>query len=530
MKKYLVLFLTLALVMMSLGTAASAEEAKEPVTFKLMTSVTSDFGDISSQWLMKKIQDKFNITIEVNQVSAEGFAEKKSLAFGSGQLPDFFYGQAISPSEQATYGEQGVLIALEGYFTEEAMPNFMAQMEKYPQAYNAMFYPDGHAYGIWGFDAEQAANSKYWVNIDWAEKYIGKIPETLDEFYDYCVAVRDNDANENGDPNDEYGFFGQYNSAYGGYYDGQPGLLTAFGYADRRLQVFDGVVKLVPTDDNYKEYVRFLNKLYTEGLMNKDYFTISEEERIATLATKVAGSFTDWAQWLYLSEPADWQQWQAIDPLTSEYNSEKIWSATDVSLTHALCITNKCENVDRLIELADWFFEDEGILSDGQGPALGEWEEYPEYGWEFIRDEDGYGEFVSHYPEDSYDTWNAWMHDVVSPWDWPKGVISEEYRNETPKYDMEEVNSNLNGNIAAHYKPYYTVAYPLTARYTAEESDELSLITTDLNSFIDQYFTKFVIGELDIDQNWDKYVDEAMAMGGARYVEIYQQVYDRWAK
>ena len=531
MKKTLAFLLTLILVG-SIATGALAETAEEgPWTFTVMASVTSDFGDLNNQWLMDKIEEEFNIIIEAENVSAEGFSEKKNLAFGSGQLPDFFFGTAIQATEMATYGAQGTLIPLEQYFTEEYMPNFMAQMEEYPDVYRAMFFPDGHAYAVWGFnpDATQMAQSKFWVNVDWAEEYIGKVPETVEEFYDYCVAVRDNDANGNGDPDDEYGFYGQHNSAYGGYYDGLMGLLPAFGFVDRRVQVFDGDVVLVPTHPNYKEFLKYMNRLYEEGLMNPDYFTTTEEERIAVEASKQCGSFTDWCQWGYMTDFDDWFQWQAIDPLTSEFNSTKMWPGVDVALTYNLCITNKCENVEKLLELVDWFYTDEGILAEGEGPMLGEWEEYPEYGWEFVRDETGYGEFIRHWPEDSYDTWNAWHHDVVSPWMWPVGTLSDAYTNEETRYDFEDPDDNLLANVEEHYVPYLKTAFP-AARFTAEESNELALITTDLNSYLDQQITKFIIGELDIDENFDSFVEEAMAMGGTRFEEIYQTAYDRWAQ
>lgn len=80
-----------------------------------------------------------------------------------------------------------------------------------------------------------------------------------------------------------------------------------------------------------------------------------------------------------------------------------------------------------------------------------------------------------------------------------------------------------------HYVPYLKTAFP-AARFTAEESNELALITTDLNSYLDQQITKFIIGELDIDENFDSFVEEAMAMGGTRFEEIYQTAYDRWAQ
>lgn len=143
---------------------------------------------------------------------------------------------------------------------------------------------------------------------------------------------------------------------------------------------------------------------------------------------------------------------------------------------------------------------------------LGEWEEYPEYGWEFVRDETGYGEFIRHWPEDSYDTWNAWHHDVVSPWMWPVGTLSDAYTNEETRYDFEDPDDNLLANVEEHYVPYLKTAFP-AARFTAEESNELALITTDLNSYLDQQITKFIIGELDIDENFDSFVEEAMAMG-----------------
>lgn len=80
---------------------------------------------------------------------------------------------------------------------------------------------------------------------------------------------------------------------------------------------------------------------------------------------------------------------------------------------------------------------------------------------------------------------------------------------------------------AAHAMvPYFpTEIWPIFT-YTEEESDEASVIRTDINGYVNNMRAKFVTGEESFD-NWDAYVQQIESMDAARLCEIVNQAYQR---
>ena len=86
----------------------------------------------------------------------------------------------------------------------------------------------------------------------------------------------------------------------------------------------------------------------------------------------------------------------------------------------------------------------------------------------------------------------------------------------------------LTDNLVGIQVPAYKYGWPQTVKFTGEEADELSLLETDLKSYCDQQITKFIIGDLSIEAEFDNYVSECNRRGLARILEIRQTAYDRF--
>jgi len=110
-------------------------------------------------------------------------------------------------------------------------------------------------------------------NQVWLDKAGIKAPATLDEFVEMLRYFKDNDMNGNGDTSDEIpmsimGEFLPYmfGPAFGldlvsGFQADESGNVT-YAYAD---------------SENYKKYLEFLNGLYKEGLLEKDYAALDRD-------------------------------------------------------------------------------------------------------------------------------------------------------------------------------------------------------------------------------------------------------------
>ena len=77
----------------------------------------------------------------------------------------------------------------------------------------------------------------------------------------------------------------------------------------------------------------------------------------------------------------------------------------------------------------------------------------------------------------------------------------------------------------AMYEPYLADALPIF-NFTAEESQELSTMATDIRNFVSEKKAKWTTGQADIDAEWDSYVETLNKMGLERYMEIYRTAYE----
>lgn len=181
-----------------------AEESEEPIVLKMIGIAAGDEGDWNDYWIIQRIEELFNVDIQIEMITNESADEKLPLLFASDDLPDFFT-KSLSAEQIAQYGSEGYLVDLSSYLSEETTPNLWALLEEQPTALAAMTEPDGAIYSLYGVDMavhNQAVN-RFYINYDWAEEILGKTPETLDEFYEYLKGVKEGDMNGNGDTTDE---------------------------------------------------------------------------------------------------------------------------------------------------------------------------------------------------------------------------------------------------------------------------------------------------------------------------------------
>lgn len=291
----------------------------------------------------------------------------------------------------------------------------------------------------------------------------------------------------------------------------------------------------VPVQENYKEFLKYMNRLWSENLIDPGYFSQTKEQFNAKEASGLIGSFTNHAQWMNNSDPEFYLQYESVDPYTSEFNSVKMWPAKDAIFYGGLTITDKLadkpEVIERLIKFCDWCYSDYGTEMLWRGPMLGTNEEWPNTGWYFVPfslDNLDYLVRKYLYPTDLYKSNGAFQTDKIKPGNnyWPYATIASRDDNANPT----STSYNLTQNIVTHMAPYYKVGFPATLKYTPEEAEELSLLELDLDTYIATMESKMIRGDLKIDETWDEFVKGCESRNLGRYLEIVQAAYDRYAK
>ena len=79
-------------------------------------------------------------------------------------------------------------------------------------------------------------------------------------------------------------------------------------------------------------------------------------------------------------------------------------------------------------------------------------------------------------------------------------------------------------NYAPYGIPQKNVVPPLY--YSEEDASEIAMLQNNVNTYVEESIAKFIVGQLDIDADWENYLNELNNMNVARYLEIVQNTYD----
>ena len=71
-------------------------------------------------------------------------------------------------------------------------------------------------------------------------------------------------------------------------------------------------------------------------------------------------------------------------------------------------------------------------------------------------------------------------------------------------------------------------SYPYVAQLTIDENYEISKLAADYESYALECRDKFITGDMDIEKEYDSYVEKVRTMGLTRALEIKQDAYDRY--
>jgi putative aldouronate transport system substrate-binding protein len=538
MRKLALLLLALILVLSTTSTIlAEKAEAKK---YTAMVSVGADQGSFSDMWLFEVIEEKFNVTFDFIEVSSEGYNEKLSLAFATNDLPDVLF--SMSSTDISYYAAQKMIQPLDEYMTEEHLPNLLYWFERYPAYKRALYYPDGHVYSIQGLIGleRELSQARSWINKDWLDQLKMDYPKTLDDFYAFLSAVKTTDLNGNG-INDEIPFAGISNG-FDSYRDNTIPVLTALGMTSKTFEAYDGVVKFNPTTDAYKDFLAYMHMLWSEGLIDNEYFTQTNEQLNAKISSGLCGSMTDYAHWLRIGDDS-WKAYTAYDPMISDRNNVQRWPASDTTVGRNFIVTSACEDVAGLMPVLNWALTPDAIYDPVKGDnmagatvnvlgkPINSWDKYYEYGWEIITKTDEetgeeYQVISSRYPENEFNSLNAFRNAVLTPNVFPVCEVFEGNPVHYSHYGNEKEIS-LAVEIVKHNAPFYHTGWSNNIRYTADEAEEIALLQNDIYTYCEQMIAQFITGDVSLDE-FDTFVAGCNARGLERFIEINQIAYDRY--
>jgi putative aldouronate transport system substrate-binding protein len=542
-KKAIALSLAMATMFSSSALAYTVSEpgqlpvVDEVVEYTICAPDVTYINDLNENTLTPWIQEKTNVKINFEEIPDTEWDTKVNLLIASDELPDAFIYGGFSAAELADYGSQGVFLALNDIIEEHGhyVKQVFDQQEALPGAYTAL---DGNIYTL--PDINECYHCFYsmraWINQQWLTNLGLEYPNTVDEFVNVLRAFKEQDANGNGDPNDEIPFSGNATSWNSTIY---PFLLNSFLHYDTsNLSVKeDGTVIFTPLQPEFKEGLQWIASLIDEGLIEKEALTQTEEQlktKGSNLDVALLGGFTSACWWSGVGsdngEGSRCREYSGLSPLEGP-NGVRIspWAGTGFNMGNSV-ITTACEDPVPLFKMLDYMLSDEATLRSQIGELGVDYNE-PTEGAPGIN---GKPALYAKIPTStstggtSGDESTTAMQNVF-----PSNRTSDFRLGEQADYNDPETQwlqePRLYNESAKYFAPYADehMMYPSAVNLTAEESEKINFMKTQINDYVKENIVLFLAGEKSFDTDWDSFIAEFDNLKLDEYMELRQMAYTR---
>ncbi|GAA0405502.1 extracellular solute-binding protein [Paenibacillus motobuensis] len=483
---------------------------KDKITLTVMGKKDPGGTEWSELAIFKRLAEKTNIDLKFELAEGDTFNEKKNIALVGGEYADIIL-RGAEKTDEETYGPQGIFLDLTDLIDKYA-PNIKALLEKEPAVRAAVTSMDGKIYGLpYYFKTATTQGHLSFFDSQWMKNVGTRTPPTTtDELYTMLKAFKEQDANGNGDPNDEIPFSGV------GLIAMQNLLIPAFTGMTGGIG-FDvndaGEVVYVPAMPEYKEFLAYANKLYKEGLIDREFSTQTSQQWQAKVKGGLVGVYN--ASPTLLDPETTKTEQLSLVPLISSTNDKRVVKTPDNLYTSRAVITNKCKYPEAAIRLLDMFYATEENAVDGfYGNTV------------FLGYEDEHWKYT-----DDTKTKYEWIPPITGFGDINKSVSVNmelpgllDFTAIPANYPLMEMKVN---QVNQNQVPYYRDAYPVNARFTTKESERGNVIENDLFSYVNLMTTKFIIGEESLD-NFNSYIGTLDKMGLPELMEIKTAALQRW--
>lgn len=516
-------------------TGTTYPVVEERITLKVLMTPKEEVIDINTNEAILYIEELTNINLEIDVVSSTNAKEKISLMLASGaELPDIFLtDNAITAEQLALYGEQGVFVALNDYIADYA-PNLQAAFDYNPLIKSQITSGDGNIYSFARYSEGQHVmhSQKGWVNQMWLDKLDMDAPETIDEFYDMLVAFKNNDLNGNG-KEDEIPMIAiqkKWRTDLFGFIM-QPFVPVSELTSNLYMTNNNGTLESPFYKEGMKDGVEFLAKLYAEGLLDEEAFTL-ETGQAKTLTSGPDGNRVGFVQAgalgpvAELSKPGARDEFVALEPLKSVDDGVKRTPFFNPDATNRFIISSTCSNVEAAIRIGDLLMTDP-FTGDADDLEIGLNVWYGPNGW--LVPEDG---ILGLNGEQS---WYAWDFSFTEPTNknfanlgnlfgtsLKKGVMAAK----DADYDHEKILWEATEDL---YEPHSVPTIIPKIVVNGDVAGQYGETKQILSDYIANNLATFVMGTRDLSE-WDTFVDELDAMGLEWFVDETQKAYDAMYK
>lgn len=467
----------------------------------------------------QEIEKRTGVTIEwIHPASSDPTAirEQFNLMIASNDLPDIiFNGWNTTLSK---YVDDKVIIKLNDLIDKYA-PDVKQKVLGNAKIKQQLMLDDGTIAMFPQVTAELGNVYRgYLIRQDWLDKLGLKAPTTIDEWYTVLKAFKERDPNGNGKA-DEIPLSDEKGT----------GLLNFAGAwgirANKDLGCFapnpkTGKITYGPIEPSYKDFISTMAKWYKEGLIDSEYGIVDRK----VMDSKVLGN-TVGALWgtnssymsVYLNLMKDKDPKFNIVAVPFPIGpAGKSYDTFDSNALHVPgyggAITTKCKDPVLATKLCNYFYSDEGdaLLNWGiEGQSYTVENGKKKYTDAVMKSPDGKtpAEAVVKYTNNQ----NGWMKFIdQSAGDGLLLNYPQQY------FDARKIWGSADRSMLM---PIVTP--------TAEENQRFTNIMSEINTYTDTMYHKFLMGREPIEK-YDEFVNTLKKMGIEEAIKIQQAAYERY--
>ncbi len=510
---------------------------KEPVTLTIFAPANGEYSYVDNTQT-KELEEKTGIHLEWQIAAAsDNVKDKISVMFASKNMTDIILTGVSASSRydkasEAMFGSQGLVLPLNQYLDTVSV-GYKAAFEELDGLRDYITTPDGNIYSLPNVDGSLHVqyNMKLWLNTTWLDNLGLEMPTTTDELYTVLKAFKEQDANGNGDPNDEIPL-STVTSGAGTQIDGflmNPFQLTS---ETTKLYVDNGTVTYAPVQDNYKEGLKYLNKLWTEGLLNPESFT---QDRTNQVNVNEAGD--DCVIGAFLAQrpgyacdlttvpnSKKWEQYQSVAPLKGP-SGEAVasWNPYVMYQTGMTYISSTCSNPEAAFRFLDYLATEEGSMRSAVGIEGVHWNAAAD-------GEVGMDGSPALYTRTGADDTNQTWGQLACLIRTPEMIVGETTNPDPYAEDVLPLNGRqivmYNASLE-HQKVQQPLESVMPDLYMSDtDAAEMSLLSTSIQDTQKELMVQFITGEKDIDKDWESYKASLESVGLSRYLEMLQNAYN----
>jgi putative aldouronate transport system substrate-binding protein len=468
--------------------------------------------------LYKEVEKRTGVKIKWTHPVKGQETEQFNLMLASGNLPDIIqYNWYTFKGGPEKAMKDNIISPLNDLITKNA-PNIKALLDGDKELNKMVKTDDGKYYVFPLFRVLDKSLPPVYngpiVRKDWLDDLGMQVPTTIDEWEVMLKAFKEKKGA------DSPFTVKDFSSSGGGAMRATSLFMGAYGTMDDFF-LQSGKVVYGPIQSGFKDYLALMRKWYSQGLIDKDFFTVDAKTQDAKMLSGKSGSTAgalggNLGNYLNSMQGKDAKYDLVGTPYPTLKKGEKPefghWGMLYGDSNGSAAISAQSKNKDLAAQFLDYGYSKEGNLLYNfgiEGVSYNMVNGVPTYSELLTKNPNGltFAQAQTGYKSSNFT--------IVQHPDY--------YRQSTlPKPQQQKAADTwMNTNQKSHMIP------PVTA--TPEESNDLGKIMSDIDTYKQEMIAKFILGQEPI-ENFDKYVAQIKKLGIDKAITIKEAAIQRYNK